>query len=166
MTSHWKHVLHAPFFPLPQCMGEPPGRRLYRKGTLAVYAVHGKQEKVYSQNLCLLAKLFLDHKTLYFDVDSFIFYVLVKVDSAGKSTSILGYYSKVRDGATSPRFPPGHFRPSSRVGCWLCRNRISLPFSWAIALPHFPLCPKASECSSLHIQPSPCLPLLLLLFSC
>lgn len=28
----------------------------------------GKQNKLYCQNLCLLAKLFLDHKTLYYDV--------------------------------------------------------------------------------------------------
>lgn len=77
-------------------MGEPPGTRVYRKGVLAVYAVHGRRQKVYSQNLCLLAKLFLDHKTLYFDVDSFIFYVLVKVDQE-KRTSIIGYFSKDSD---------------------------------------------------------------------
>lgn len=33
----------------------------------------------YCQSLCLLSKLFLDHKTLYFDVDTFIFYILVEV---------------------------------------------------------------------------------------
>jgi hypothetical protein len=31
--------------------------------------------KVYCQCLCLLAKLFLDHKALYYDVDPFLFYV-------------------------------------------------------------------------------------------
>ena len=39
--------------------------------------------KVYCQCLCLLAKLFLDHKTLYYDVDPFLFYVLCEVDAAG-----------------------------------------------------------------------------------
>lgn len=36
--------------------------------------------KIYSQTLCLLAKLFLDHKTLYYDVEPFLFYVLTKND--------------------------------------------------------------------------------------
>lgn len=30
--------------------------------------VDGKDNTIYCQNLCLLAKLFLDHKTLYYDV--------------------------------------------------------------------------------------------------
>jgi hypothetical protein len=36
-------------------------------------AVDGKDNKMYCQNLCLLAKLFLDHKTLYYDVEPFLF---------------------------------------------------------------------------------------------
>ena len=39
--------------------------------------------QVYCQNLCLLSKLFLDHKTLYYDVDPFLFYVLCERDAAG-----------------------------------------------------------------------------------
>ena len=42
--------------------------------------VDGKKEKNFSQNLCYLAKLFLDHKTLYYDVDLFLFYVLCEID--------------------------------------------------------------------------------------
>jgi hypothetical protein len=38
---------------------------------------------VYYQNLCLLSKLFLDHKTLYYVVDRFLFYVLCERDSSG-----------------------------------------------------------------------------------
>jgi hypothetical protein len=45
------------------------------------------------QNLCLLAKLFLDHKTLYYDVDPFLFYVLTECDDDGHH--IVGYFSKV-----------------------------------------------------------------------
>ena len=47
----------------------------------------------YCQNLCLLAKLFLDHKTLYFDVEPFLFYVLTECDKVG--CHLLGYFSKV-----------------------------------------------------------------------
>jgi hypothetical protein len=42
--------------------------------------------------LCLLAKLFLDHKTLYYDVDPFLFYVICHVDEYG--LHIVGYFSK------------------------------------------------------------------------
>lgn len=42
------------------------------------------------QNLCLLAKLFLDHKTLYFDVDPFLFYIVCEVDEDG--AHIVGYF--------------------------------------------------------------------------
>ena len=51
------------------------------------------QEKMYCQNLCYLAKLFLDHKTLYYDVDLFLFYVLCECDERG--AHVVGYFSKV-----------------------------------------------------------------------
>nr|CAD1822530.1 unnamed protein product [Ananas comosus var. bracteatus] len=57
----------------------PPGDEIYRSGTLSMFEVDGKKNKVYGQNLCYLAKLFLDHKTLYYDVDLFLFYVFVNV---------------------------------------------------------------------------------------
>jgi hypothetical protein len=37
--------------------------------------------------------LFLDHKTLYYDVDLFLFYVLCECDERG--AHIVGYFSKV-----------------------------------------------------------------------
>ena len=49
--------------------------------------------QMYCQNLCLLAKLFLDHKTLYFDVEPFLFYILTEVDRHG--CHLVGYFSKV-----------------------------------------------------------------------
>lgn len=56
----------------------------------------------YSQNLCLLAKCFLDHKTLYYDTDPFLFYVMTEYDCKG--FHIVGYFSKVSAGlaARSP----------------------------------------------------------------
>jgi hypothetical protein len=44
------------------------------------------------RNLCLLSKLFLDHKTLYYDVDPFLFYLMTANDSYG--CHLLGYFSK------------------------------------------------------------------------
>lgn len=61
-----------------------------------MYEVDGKTNKVYCQNLCLLSKLFLDHKTLYYDVDPFLFYVLCEVDDGG--AHIVGYFSKEKVG--------------------------------------------------------------------
>mgnify|MGYP002176973019 CR=1 FL=1 len=37
--------------------------------TCSFFEVDGKKEKIFCQNLCYLAKLFLDHKTLYYGWD-------------------------------------------------------------------------------------------------
>lgn len=73
----------------------PPGDEIYRKQNISVFEVDGKKNKVYCQNLCLLAKLFLDHKTLYFDVEPFLFYVMTENDSHG--CHLLGYFSKEKN---------------------------------------------------------------------
>ena len=51
--------------------------------------------QAYAQNLCLLAKLFLDHKTLYYDTDPFLFYVMCECDDFGYH--IVGYFSKEKE---------------------------------------------------------------------
>ncbi|BHF57592.1 K(lysine) acetyltransferase [Sparganum proliferum] len=83
-----RHMLH-------ECrQHQPPGREIYKKDNIRVFEVDGDQHKLYCQNLCLLAKLFLDHKTLYYDVAPFLFYVLCEVDTAG--CHVVGYFSKER----------------------------------------------------------------------
>ncbi|XP_061701019.1 histone acetyltransferase KAT7-like isoform X2 [Syngnathoides biaculeatus] len=69
----------------------PPGDEIYRKGNISVFEVDGKKNK----NLCLLAKLFLDHKTLYYDVEPFLFYVMTEVDNTG--CHLVGYFSKEKN---------------------------------------------------------------------
>ena len=49
--------------------------------------------QAYAQHLCLIAKMFLDHKTLYYDTDPFLFYVMTECDEFG--FHIVGYFSKV-----------------------------------------------------------------------
>lgn len=66
----------------------PPGNEIYRDGKLSIFEVHGSKSKLYCQNLCLLAKLFLDTKALYYDVDPFTFYVLVEYDGPDPNNSI------------------------------------------------------------------------------
>lgn len=79
----------------------PPANEIYRSNhevselgltELSVYEADGAKCKLYCQNLCLLAKLFLDHKTLYYDVEPFLFYILTRNDKQG--SRIVGYFSK------------------------------------------------------------------------
>ncbi|CAB3998214.1 Histone acetyltransferase KAT7, partial [Paramuricea clavata] len=85
----------------------PPGDEIYRKGNISFFEVDGKKEKTYCQNLCLLAKLFLDHKTLYYDVEPFLFYILTQRDNTG--CHLVGYFSKEKKS-----------RLSYNVSCILC----------------------------------------------
>jgi len=73
----------------------PPGNEIYRNDNLSIFEVDGKKNKIYCQNLCLLAKLFLDHKTLYYDVEPFLFYIMTECDSRG--CHMVGYFSKEKD---------------------------------------------------------------------
>jgi len=70
----------------------PPGNEIYRDGDLSVFELDGCCERIYCENLCLLAKLYLDHKTLQYDVEPFLFYVMTVRDERGYH--IVGYFSK------------------------------------------------------------------------
>lgn len=74
---------------------QPPGSEIYRKGTVSIFEIDGRDHKIYCQTLCLMAKLFLDHKTLYYDVEPFYFYVLCEIDKRG--CHIVGYFSKEKE---------------------------------------------------------------------
>ncbi|PWN52977.1 hypothetical protein IE53DRAFT_366747 [Violaceomyces palustris] len=73
-------------------MRHPPGDEIYRDGNVSIFEVDGRKNKIYCQNLCLLAKMFLDHKTLYYDVEPFLFYVVTEIDELG--AHFVGYFSK------------------------------------------------------------------------
>ncbi|KNC48151.1 histone acetyltransferase [Thecamonas trahens ATCC 50062] len=77
----------------------PPGMEIYRKDGVAFFEVDGCVEKAYCQNLCLISKLFLDHKTLFYDVDPFLFYVLCEVSDRGYH--MVGYFSKEKISSTN-----------------------------------------------------------------
>jgi histone acetyltransferase SAS3 len=70
----------------------PPGDEIYRDGRFSFFEVDGRKNPVYCQNLCLLAKLFLGSKTLYYDVEPFLFYVMTETDQFG--CHFVGYFSK------------------------------------------------------------------------
>ena len=69
--------------------------RVFRLHHCVLFQVCGKKYKQYCQNLCLIAKSFLDHKTLYYDVEPFLFYVMTAADSDG--CHIVGYFSKEKN---------------------------------------------------------------------
>lgn len=73
----------------------PPGNEIYRNGSISFFEIDGRKNKNYSQNLCLLAKCFLDHKTLYYDTEPFLFYVMTESDERGHH--IVGYFSKEKE---------------------------------------------------------------------
>lgn len=74
------------------CLRHPPGAEIYRKDKISMFEVDGATNRIYCQNLCYIAKLFLDHKTLYYDVDPFWFYIMCEVDERG--AHMVGYFSK------------------------------------------------------------------------
>lgn len=81
----WRHKLKCP-------AKHPPGDEIYRDGSVCISEVDGRKNPVYCQNLCLLAKLFLGSKTLYYDVEPFLFYVMTECDEFGYH--FVGYFSK------------------------------------------------------------------------
>ncbi len=81
----WRHKM--------KCSAKcPPGDEIYREGSISMFEVDGRKHPVYCQNLCLLAKLFLGSKTLYYDVEPFLFYVMTQSDEYG--CHLVGYFSK------------------------------------------------------------------------
>lgn len=75
----------------------PPGRIVYEKGKNRIFEVDASYEKLYSQNLCLLSKLFLDHKTVFYDIEAFLFYVLTEQGEDVNGVLVdqfVGYFSK------------------------------------------------------------------------
>lgn len=80
---------------------QPAGREIYRdeKEKISVFEIDGRKNVIFCQNLCLLAKLFLNSKTLYYDVEPFMFYILYDY-SNNSSFKFVGYFSKEKLNST------------------------------------------------------------------
>ncbi|EEH49014.1 uncharacterized protein PADG_05093 [Paracoccidioides brasiliensis Pb18] len=73
----------------------PPGTKVYDWRGYSVWEIDGEDWKLYTQNLSLFAKLFLDHKSVFFDVTSFLYYILVFTNPRDQNDYyVLGYFSK------------------------------------------------------------------------
>lgn len=75
----------------------PPGNEIYRDENVSFFEIDGRRQRTWCRNLCLLSKLFLDHKTLYYDVDPFLFYCMTIRDAHGHH--LVGYFSKEKESA-------------------------------------------------------------------
>jgi histone acetyltransferase HTATIP len=75
----------------------PPGNEIYRDNSVSFFEIDGRRQRRWCRNLCLLSKLFLDHKTLYYDVDPFLFYCMTTRDEHG--CHLVGYFSKEKESA-------------------------------------------------------------------
>ncbi|KAK9260887.1 hypothetical protein V1519DRAFT_172011 [Lipomyces tetrasporus] len=89
---NWRHQIKCP-------MRHPPGDEIYRAGRVSIFEVDGRKNPMYCQNLCLLAKLFLGSKTLYYDVEPFLFYIMTETDEHG--CHFVGYFSKEKRNTSS-----------------------------------------------------------------
>jgi hypothetical protein len=50
----------------------------YTDEKVSMFEVDGKRQETYCENLCYMSKLFLDHKTLYYEIEPFMFYILTE----------------------------------------------------------------------------------------
>ena len=75
----------------------PPGNEIYRDENVSFFEIDGRRQRTWCRNLCLLSKLFLDHKTLYYDVDPFLFYCMTVRSEHGHH--LVGYFSKEKESA-------------------------------------------------------------------
>uniref|UniRef100_A0A060TD78 Histone acetyltransferase ESA1 n=1 Tax=Blastobotrys adeninivorans TaxID=409370 RepID=A0A060TD78_BLAAD len=84
-------------FRLKNTLRHPPGNEIYRDDDVSFFEIDGRRQRTWCRNLCLFSKLFLDHKTLYYDVDPFLFYCMTKRDEMGHH--LVGYFSKEKESA-------------------------------------------------------------------
>ncbi|OCF41214.1 histone acetyltransferase ESA1 [Kwoniella heveanensis CBS 569] len=75
----------------------PPGNEIYRHDSISFFEIDGRRQRTWCRNLCLISKCFLDHKTLYYDVDPFMYYCMTVKDEYG--CHLIGYFSKEKESA-------------------------------------------------------------------
>ncbi|KAI5957489.1 SAS2 [Candida theae] len=102
-----------------------------RKKNHIIREVKGYEDPLFCQNLCLFGKLFLDDKSVYFNIDHFNFYVFYAKDKGETDYIPMGFFSKemiAYDPSTNLAcicvFPPFQRR---HIGAML------IEFSYAIA---------------------------------
>ncbi|KAK8242541.1 acyl-CoA N-acyltransferase [Phyllosticta capitalensis] len=83
---------HTKVCPLKEA--SPPGAKIYAKDSYSIHEVDGEQHKLYSQNLSLFGKLFLDTKSVFYDVTTFLYYLLTSTNPTTGARQVIGFFSK------------------------------------------------------------------------
>lgn len=73
-------------------MRHPPGDQIYKDKEVSMWELDAAKKEVFCENFSYISKLFLDHKTLFYDLTPFDFYVLTEQDEFGHH--VVGYFSK------------------------------------------------------------------------
>ncbi|KAI5806375.1 acyl-CoA N-acyltransferase [Geopyxis carbonaria] len=78
------------------CKFEPQflGIQVHQTSGYTIYEVDGRLHPLFCQNLSLFSKMFLDTKSICYDVQSFLFYTVVEVNPREGRQKILGFFSK------------------------------------------------------------------------
>ncbi|RYP17561.1 hypothetical protein DL765_004450 [Monosporascus sp. GIB2] len=104
------------------------------EGEWSVWEVDGESERLFCQNLSLFAKLFLDNKSVFFDVSGFNYFLLVYTphnassgpappETAAQQTSSSASNRDQAPQPRSPPTPPAITNPSSSSSSSSCRPR-------------------------------------------
>ncbi|OXG26275.1 hypothetical protein C359_06512 [Cryptococcus neoformans Bt120] len=74
-------------------MLQPPGRRVYQRGSYTIWEVDGATAPLYCQNISLFGKLFIDHKSVFFHVENFLFYIICDAATSRRDQA-MAFFSK------------------------------------------------------------------------
>ena len=148
LTYTWDPDLHLRHCGRCPRMG-PPGRRVYYVPPYTVYEVDGGRHREYCERLSLVAKLFLDHKNLFFDTTHFLFYLLTTTappESANRPPARLptGTGCGARSGlvslATGPCASGPDRPPEEHLAAYFSKEKASLRgynLSCILTFPHY-----------------------------
>ncbi|QDS71742.1 hypothetical protein FKW77_008945 [Venturia effusa] len=72
------------------------GSAMYSTDDFSIYEVDGEEHKLYTQNLSLFAKLFLETKSVFYDTTTFLYYLLYYRDPLVENSKpqVVGFFSK------------------------------------------------------------------------
>ncbi|CAL6096973.1 Histone_acetyltransferase [Hexamita inflata] len=87
-----------------ECKFTVPGIKIYEDHMVSVYEVDGRTEKLFCQFLCLFSKLFLDGKTLYYNTEHFVFYVMT-IKQSYLDQDLTDMYSDIKQAQKTPSLP-------------------------------------------------------------
>jgi hypothetical protein len=94
----------------------PPGDEIYKDGRISVYEIDGLIASRYCVNLCLVTRLFLHHKTEFYDTRFFNFYIVCLGDVRGAHPA--GFFSKEKNSVD-------HYNLAC-IECFPCYQRMGI----------------------------------------